>query len=313
MDCINNNLTSAPLSPASAERPASPLLSALGRPAIMGILNVTEDSFYDGGCYLTEEAVLAHARQLLADGADIIDLGVVSSRPGAALLAPDEEAARLAPWVALLRKELPKGTPISVDTCYSLPATKAVEAGADIVNDISGGQFDPQMFSVVASLKVRYILMHTKGTPDTMQHPDNTRYGDIIADLSAYFAQRLETLDRLGVKEVWLDPGFGFAKTVEQNYELLYRLPELIARFPRHPMLVALSNKSMITKQLTAQGIDPYSVSEPLPDSEYGTLALNALAIERGASILRVHTPRPTLIAATLLSSTPIRPTPKTP
>ena len=313
MNIINNNLTSAPRSAASPQPHAGLLPPPSRRPAIMGILNVTEDSFYDGGRYLTEEDVLAQARKLLSEGADIIDLGVVSSRPGAKLLAPQEEADKLAPWVALLRKELPKGTPISVDTCFSLPAAKAVEAGADIINDISGGQFDPQMFPTVASLKVRYILMHTKGTPDTMQRPENTRYDDIISDLSDYFAEKLEKLDHLGVKEVWLDPGFGFAKTVEQNYEILYRLPELIAQFPQHPMLVALSNKSMITQQLTAQGIDPFSVTEPLPDSEYGTLALNALAIERGASILRVHTPRPTLIAATLLSSTPIKPTPKTP
>lgn len=283
----------------------SALPGADKRCLIMGILNVTEDSFYDGGRYLSEEAVLAHARSLLQQGADIIDLGVVSSRPGATLLSPDEEARRLTPWVTLLRNELPQGTPISVDTCFSLPAAKAVEAGADIVNDISGGQFDPQMFPVVASLQVPYILMHTKGTPDAMQRPENTRYGDIIDDLSRYFSQRLDQLAQLGAAEVWLDPGFGFAKTVEQNYEILFRLRELAARFPDHPLLIGLSNKSMISKKLENDIDLPKAAdrefSSRLPDTEYGTLALNALAIERGARILRVHTPRPSRIAATLL------------
>ena len=152
------------------------------------------------------------------------DVGAVSSRPGAQLLEPDEEASRLAPIVALLRSQLPPDTLISVDTCYSLPAAKAVEAGADIINDISGGQFDPQMFPTVASLQVPYILMHTRGTPATMQLPENTRYNDIVSDLAAYFDSKLSELDRLGVREVCIDPGFGFAKTVEQNHQLLHQL-----------------------------------------------------------------------------------------
>ena len=190
------------------------------RPAVMGILNATPDSFYDGGRYNTPERLLQQARHLLATGADILDLGVMSSRPGAAMLSPADEAAKLAPLVALLRAALPEAV-ISVDTCQSLPAARAVEAGADIVNDISGGQLDPDMLATVASLHVPYILMHMRGTPATMQLPENTRYNDIVDDLSRYFDQRLDTLHRLGASQIILDPGLGFAKTVEQNHELL--------------------------------------------------------------------------------------------
>ena len=270
------------------------------RPAIMGILNITPDSFYDGGRYTTSDAILAQARQLLADGADIIDIGAVSSRPGAQLLEPDAEAARLVPVVKLLRSQLPVDTLLSVDTCYSLPAVKAVEAGADIINDISGGQFDPQMFSTIASLQVPYILMHTRGTPATMQLPENTRYDDIVNDLASYFSSKLSELDKLGVRQVCIDPGFGFAKTVEQNHQLLHRLPELIAQFPHYPFLIALSNKSMITRRLSTLALSdtpPFAV----PDSEWGTLTLNTVALMYGASLLRVHTPRPTRLAINLL------------
>ena len=270
------------------------------RPAVMGILNVTPDSFYDGGRYTTPDAIVAQARRLLAEGADIIDIGAVSSRPGAQLLEPDEEAARLAPIVALLRRQLPADTLLSVDTCYSLPAVKAVEAGADIVNDISGGQFDPRMFPTVASLQVPYILMHTRGTPATMQLPENTCYDDIVSDLAAYFSAKLSELDKLGVKEVFIDPGFGFAKTVEQNHQLLHRLPELMSRFPHYSFLIALSNKSMITRKL-ASYTHSDQPSFDVPDSEWGTVVLNTVALQAGASILRVHTPRPTRIAIELL------------
>ena len=156
------------------------------------------------------------------------------------------------------------------------------------------------MFSTVASLKVQYILMHTRGTPLTMQLPENTCYNDIINDLATYFESKLNQLERLGLNNVWLDPGFGFAKTVDQNYEILLRLPELIHRFPNNPMLVALSNKSMITKRLSLLNL-PSGKDSPLPDSELGTLALNSLAIRDGASLLRVHSPRLSRLAIQLL------------
>ncbi len=249
------------------------------RPAVMGILNVTADSFFDGGRHYAPDAMLDHARWLLAEGADIIDIGAVSTRPGATLLPPDEEARRLSSAVTLLRREMPDAV-LSGDTCYSLPARVAVEAGADIVNDISGGQFDPEMFRTVADLQVPYVMMHTRGTPDNMQQ--QTGYEDIVDDLTKYFSARIDELYTLGLKDLWLDPGFGFAKTVEENHELLMRLDELTTLF-REPMLIGLSRKSMIYKPL---GITP-------DEALTGTIALDTLALERGARILRVHDPRP--------------------
>lgn len=278
-----------PFSPFTAHLPGRDV--TFNRPVIMGILNSTPDSFFDGGKYVTPDAVLQRARQLLADGADIIDLGVVSSRPGAELLAPEEEAARLAPLVSMLRAHLPEAI-ISVDTCFSLPAAKAVEAGADIINDISGGQFDDNMFPTVARLGVPYILMHTCGTPNEMQQ--HTQYADIVEDLKSYFSDKIAALQQLGVRDIWIDPGFGFAKTVEQNHQLLHRLDELVAAFPQFPLLTALSNKSMITK----------IIGKETTDSELGTLALNSVALEKGSSLLRVHSPHPSRLAIELLNHT---------
>ena len=257
----------------------------------MGILNATPDSFYDGGRYLAPEATLAHARQLLDEGADIIDLGVASSRPGAQMLTPEEEASRLVPLVRMLRHELPADAILSVDTCWSLPARQAVEAGADIINDISGGQLDAMMFPTVATLQVPYVLMHMRGTPATMQLPENTCYGDIVEDLTAYFDYKLDKLYQLGVRDVILDPGFGFAKTLQQNHELLRRLDELVAAFPDRPLLSALSNKSMITQVVGRQP----------EDSESGTTVFNTLSLLNGARLLRVHSPRAAKVAVNLL------------
>ncbi len=262
-------------------------LVTFDRPVVMGILNVTPDSFYDGGRHNSPEALVDHAKKLLDEGADIIDIGAVSSRPGAQLLPPDIEAQRLADAVALVRTTLPEAI-LSVDTCYSLPARKAVEAGADIINDISGGQFDEEMFQTVAELQVPYILMHTRGLPGQMQQL--TGYDDIIDDLTKYFSQRLDILYRLGVKDIWIDPGFGFAKTIEENYELLHRLEELTSLF-REPLLTALSRKSMIYKKL---GTTP-------DEALNGTIALDAIALTKGSRLLRVHDPRPAIETIKLL------------
>lgn len=251
------------------------------RPVVMGILNITDDSFYDGGRHAGAETMLAHARWLLDEGADIIDLGAVSSRPGAHLLPPADEARRLSDAVALLREQLPDAI-LSVDTCYSLPARAAIEAGADMVNDISGGQFDPEMYHTISDLQVPYILMHTRGTPDHMQQ--HTDYADIVDDLTHYFSERLDQLYTLGIKDLWIDPGFGFAKTTVQNHELLMRLDELTTLF-REPLLVGMSRKSMIYKPLNITADQALA----------GTIALDTLALERGARILRVHDPRPAL------------------
>ncbi len=262
-------------------------LVTFDRPVVMGILNVTPDSFYDGGRHNSPEALVDHAKKLLDEGADIIDIGAVSSRPGAQLLPPDIEAQRLADAVTLVRTTLPEAI-LSVDTCYSLPARKAVEAGADIINDISGGQFDEEMFQTVAELQVPYILMHTRGLPGQMQQL--TGYDDIIDDLTKYFSQRLDILYHLGVKDIWIDPGFGFAKTVEENYELLHRLEELTSLF-REPLLTALSRKSMIYKKL---GTTP-------DEALNGTIALDAIALTKGSRLLRVHDPRPAVETIKLL------------
>ena len=250
------------------------------RPAVMGILNVTEDSFYDGGRHTTPEAMLSHARWLMAEGADIIDIGAASSRPGATLLPPDEEARRLSAAVRLLRAELPDAV-LSVDTCYALPARTAVEAGADIVNDIGGGQLDPEMYHTISDLQVPYILMHGGGE---MHGTAERGAEDVIDRLTHFFSARINELYTLGIKDLWIDPGFGFAKSVAENHELLMRLDELTTLF-REPLLAALSRKSMIYKPL---GITP-------DEALSGTIALDALALERGARLVRVHDPRPAL------------------
>lgn len=260
------------------------------RPAVMGILNITDDSFYDGGRYREPEAMLARARQLLADGADIIDVGASSSRPGATLIPQDEEARRLTEAITLIRRELPEAV-ISVDTCFALPARAAITAGADIVNDIAGGELDKRMFQTVAELQVPYIMMH--GGREHVNHEPYIDDDRLIDSMVQFFSQRLDTLYRLGVKDVWIDPGFGFGKTVEQNHMLLDRLDELTTLF-REPLLAALSRKSMIYRPL---GITPNEALD-------GTIALDAIALDRGARIVRVHDPKPALETIKLLSLT---------
>ncbi|MBR1793483.1 MAG: dihydropteroate synthase [Bacteroidales bacterium] len=256
-------------------------------PCILGILNVTPDSFYDGGRHVTPEQIVTHGRQLLADGADIIDVGVVSSRPGAVLLDPAEEARRLSEVVRLLRAELPEDTIISVDTCYSLPAEAAVRAGAAIINDISGGQFDPRMFDAVADLHVPYVLSHTRGLPSEMMQ--YAHYEDILLELQHYFSELLDKVYRLGMTDVILDPGFGFAKTAEQNFDLLSRLEGLTEVF-REPILVGVSRKRMIYETLK---------SSP-QESLNGTTVINTIALEKGVQMLRVHDPREAREAAVI-------------
>ncbi|MBR1799166.1 MAG: dihydropteroate synthase [Bacteroidales bacterium] len=261
------------------------------RPVVMGILNVTSDSFYDGGRYTNEKAMLEHAEEMLEQGADVIDVGVMSSRPGAMMLDPSTEAQRLSAVVATLRKHWPQAL-LSVDTCQSLPARAAVEAGADIINDIGGGSLDQQMFSTVAELQVPYILMHMRGVPQTMQQLTN--YDDIVEDLSVYFSQRLHQLHLMGVKDVWLDPGFGFAKTVDDNHLLLHNIDQLCNLFEQ-PMVAALSRKSMIYKRL-----------DTTPDHAlYGTIALDTVALMKGCRVLRVHDVKPAVDTVRLLFDSP--------
>lgn len=257
------------------------------QPVVMGILNATDDSFYDGGCHNTTDAMLAHARWLLDEGADIIDLGVASSRPGAALPSPELETERLAGAVRLLREELPQAV-ISVDTCRACAARAAVEAGADMVNDIGGGLLDEAMFQTVADLQVPYVLMHGGGPAFGIAEAAGE--GGCVDRVVRFFSSCLDRLYALGVKDVWLDPGFGFGKTLAENHLLLRRLDELASLF-REPLLVGLSRKSMI-----------YKVLDVTPDEAlHGTVALDTMALERGARILRVHDPRPALDTIRLL------------
>ena len=243
-------------------------------PKVMGILNVTPDSFYDGGRYHAVETALRHAQRLLKEGADILDIGAYSSRPGAKDVTTDEEQARLLPIIEALVSHFPECI-LSIDTFRSDVARTCIEAGAHIINDISGGTLDRQMFNTVAELQVPYILMHMRGTPDTMQQL--TDYDDLVQEVNLFFGKQVAALRQLGVKDIILDPGFGFAKTLAQNYELLNRLEEL--HIHGLPILGAVSRKSMIYKKL---GVTP-------DEALNGTTALNTLLLAKGVQILRVH------------------------
>lgn len=246
----------------------------LTTPRVMGILNVTPDSFFDGGRYQQNDAILKQAEKMITEGADFIDVGGYSSRPGAADISAEEETNRVVPVIALLKKEFPSII-LSIDTFRASVARHAIEAGASIINDISGGQQDDAMFTTVADLQVPYILMHMRGTPQTMTQ--QTQYTHLVKEVADYFTQRVIQLQTLGAKDIIIDPGFGFAKNVEQNFTLLTNLDHL--KILSKPILVGLSRKSMIWKTL-----------ETTPDfAQNGTTVLNTIALMKGASILRVH------------------------
>jgi dihydropteroate synthase len=247
---------------------------SLASPVIMGILNVTPDSFYDGGQYTTPEQFMTQAERMIAEGATILDVGGYSSRPGAIDISIDEEINRVIPAIEGIRKLFP-GTLISVDTFRSEVVRAAVQAGAAVINDISGGSLDGKMFATAAELKVPYILMHMRGTPRTMTQL--TSYDDVVLEVITYFEQKIAQLRAAGVVDIIIDPGFGFAKTRDQNFELLRRLNEL--QLFELPVLAGLSRKSMTYKTL---GI---AASEALA----GTIVLNTMALLQGANILRVH------------------------
>lgn len=247
------------------------------QPAVMGIINITSDSFFSGS-RVDAQSVGRRAAQLIAEGADMLDLGACSTRPGAEIVEEDLETERLCVGVRAIRAAIGNDVPLSVDTFRSSAARAAIEAGADIVNDISGGDLDPAMFATVAELRVPYILMHMRGTPATMQ--TMTDYSDVTTEVVADLSRKLGRLEELGVADVIVDPGFGFAKTLEQNYRMLAEL-EQFALLGR-PLLAGMSRKSMFTKLL---GISADEALVP-------TAVAGALALERGAAILRVHDPR---------------------
>ena len=262
-------------------------LLSLEHPVVMGIINVTPDSFYPDSRVSGEEALRTRVEELIREGAAIADVGAYSSRPGAEEVNSEEERRRLTPILRLLRDEYPE-LPISVDTFRAEVARFAVEEyGATIINDISGGGLDKDMYRTIADLQVAYILMHMRGNPKTMG--EITDYKDVTLEVLDYFIQRIGQLRELGVHDIILDPGFGFSKTLEQNYELLERLGEIHATLSE-PLLVGVSRKSMIYRLLNS------SPSEALN----GTTALNILALERGAKILRVHDVAPAMEAIKL-------------
>ncbi len=251
------------------------VLVDLTEPIVMGILNITPDSFSDGGKYVTVDAALAHAGQMIAAGATIIDVGGASSRPGAVTVDVQEETDRVVPVIRAIHEQFPDIL-ISIDTWRAEVARAAVNAGACIINDISAGLLDDNMFAVMAELNVPVILMHMKGTPETMQK--SPRYDDVVTEVLDFLMERVSTLQALGVKDIIVDPGFGFGKTLAHNYELLKRMGEIGAVIQR-PVLAGISRKSMVYKLL---GIDP-------ADALNGTAALHMVALQQGAKILRVH------------------------
>jgi dihydropteroate synthase len=250
-------------------------LYSLCEPKIMGILNVTPDSFYAESRTSDEEHIAARVQQLMDDGADMIDIGGYSSRSGADDVSPEEEMNRLRRGLRVVRRLYPE-VPISVDTFRADVARMCVEEeGADIINDISGGMMDRQMFRTVARLGVPYILMHMQGTPDTMQQAPH--YDNLRREVMLYFAERIDRLCQMGAKDIIVDPGFGFGKTLEHNYELFHHLDDF--NLFNLPLLVGISRKSMIYKLL---GGTPQT-------SLNGTTVLNTIALMKGAHILRVH------------------------
>ncbi len=241
----------------------------------MGILNVTPDSFFDGGRYNDEAAMLHQAEKMLEAGASILDIGGASSRPGAATIAESAELERVLPIITAILQRFPE-TILSIDSWRAKVAAEAVAAGASIVNDISGGEMDAEMAETISKLQVPYILMYMQGTPNNMQQ--NPHYEDVVREVLDFFIQKIERLRGLGVHDIVLDPGFGFGKSVEHNYALLRNL-HVFKQVLDLPILAGISRKSMICKPL---GVNP-------KDALNGTTALHMVALQQGANILRAH------------------------
>ncbi len=243
-------------------------------PIVMGILNLTEDSFFDGGKYANDKAIVSRCKKMLEEGASIIDIGAQSSRPGATFIQADEELLKLLPTIKLLKTEIPEII-ISIDTFWAKTAKECIVAGAHIINDISAGEMDKKMFDTIAELQVPYIIMHMQGTPQNMQK--NPTYKNVVNEVISYFDEKIKQLKAKGIEQIIIDPGFGFGKTLEHNYQLLNNL-EQFNQF-EIPVLVGTSRKSMI-----------YNLLDTNPDNALnGTSITNTMALQKGTSILRVH------------------------
>jgi dihydropteroate synthase len=258
-------------------------------PAVMGVLNVTPDSFYEGGKTQDEQEMVSIVEDMIMEGADIIDIGAVSTRPGAPLASTKTELERLLPAVKAVRKAFPD-IAISIDTFRSWVALRVIEeVGPVIINDISGGTLDPQMYETVAKVQMPYVLCHIQGTPRNMQ--DNPQYEDVVKDISNFFSEKVKLLTKLGINDIIIDPGFGFGKNMQHNYDLMNRLDSF--KVFQLPVLVGLSRKSMIWRLLS---IEP-------EEALNGTTVLNTMALMGGADILRVHDVKEAAEAITLFEA----------
>jgi dihydropteroate synthase len=250
-------------------------LISLDSPIVMGILNITPDSFYDGGKYLTEKGLLTRAEQIINEGGKIIDVGAYSTRPGARDVTVEEEVGRLAPALKIIRQRFPE-FPLSIDTFRSEVARTLInDYGPCIINDIAGGTMDDKMFATVAGLKVPYVLMHMQGTPATMQK--NPVYSNVVNDVIFFLSKQVEKLKLLGVNDIIIDPGFGFGKLTCHNYELMNRLDAF--KIFKLPLLAGVSRKGMVWKTLNIKPEEALN----------GTTVLNTMALLGNADILRVH------------------------
>ena len=260
----------------------------LTKPKVMGILNLTPNSFFDGGKYINEAEIIAQVEKMLSEGATFIDIGAYSSKPNAEFVSVEEEMARIVPVVELLVQQFPQIL-ISIDTFRSEVAEACILKGAALINDIAAGKLDDTMLNTVAKYNVPYIMMHMRGNPQTMQ--SLTEYQDVVKEMILYFSERIAAARSLGINDLIIDPGFGFAKTVEQNYEVLQKM-ELFQQLDL-PILAGISRKSMIYKVLNC------NASESLN----GTTVLNTVSLLKGANILRVHDVKEAVECVTLFNA----------
>lgn len=263
----------------------------LTTPKVMGILNITPNSFYDGGQYVTEKSILNQVEKMLLEGAAFIDLGAYSSKPNAALVSEEEEIERLLPVIKSVLKHFPD-TLLSIDTFRSEVAKVSLDLGAAMINDIAAGNLDEKMFETIAKYQVPYVMMHMKGTPQTMT--SLTQYDNIVKEMLFYFSEKIATARSFGINDLIVDPGFGFAKTTEQNYEVLQHLA--LFQNLELPILVGVSRKSMVYKILETNAEDALN----------GTTVLNTIALTKGANILRVHDVKEAVEAAKLFTTSKI-------
>ncbi|PXY46984.1 dihydropteroate synthase [Flavobacterium hydrophilum] len=243
-------------------------------PKVMGILNVTPNSFFDGGKYKNETEIVSQVEKMLTEGADFIDIGAYSSKPSAEFVSEQEEIERIVPVIELIMKHFPE-TLLSIDTFRSEVAKASIENGAAIINDIAAAELDDKMFEVIAKYNVPYIMMHMRGNPQTMQ--SLTQYDDIIKEMLFYFSEKVTKARSLGINDLIIDPGFGFAKTIDQNFEVMQKME--LFNLLELPVLAGISRKSMIYKTLSITAAEALN----------GTTFLNTIALTKGAKILRVH------------------------